>query len=90
VEVALAELLLFLALRGILVHRDLLDQKVLEAHRDSRVLLELRVSRVFLALRGILVHRDLLDPLVLPVSVVPLVLLEKMRLVRSFPTTSLR
>jgi hypothetical protein len=71
-------------------HKDPLDQKVLADLKVSRVLPEFRVSRVFPAQRVILVLRDLLDPLGLLASVVLLELLEKTRLVRSFPTTLLR
>lgn len=83
-------LLQFQDLRVIPVRRDPLDQKVLEARRDFRVQPEFRASRVFRDLREILVLPVLLGLLVQLANVVPLVLMEKMRLVRSFPTTSPR
>jgi len=89
-EAVVAEALPSLGPRAIPVLRGLLDQKGLVVLRGYRVLPEFKVSRVFLDQRAIPVLRDLLDPLALPVSGVPLGLLERTRLVRSFPTTSPR
>ena len=74
----------------ILVLRDPLDLKVLVALRVYRALLAFKVNRVFLDLRVIRVRRVLLDQLVLLVRGGLLVLLERTRLVRSFPITSPR
>ena len=79
-----------LDLRVIRARRDRLGRKAPEVLRVCKVLLELRVSRVFPVLRVIRAHRDPLDLLAPPESVAPLGLLEKMRLVHNFPTTSLR